>query len=77
MYFILEFGICQSSNATRVISNSIPDAAVAVSHRYRAAIGDKIVETLPQMEKTSENKTIHTPPPPLNSKLGNFFAFYR
>ena len=60
MYLILEFGTCQSSNVTRVISNSIPDATVAVSHRYKAAIGDKIVETLPQMEITSENKTIHT-----------------
>ena len=32
-------------------------------------IGDKVVETLHSNRVTSENKRIHTPPPPLHSKL--------
>ena len=35
-----------------------------------AAIDDKIVETLFSNRVTSENKRIHTPPPPFHSKLG-------
>ena len=35
-----------------------------------AANDDKIVETLFSNRVTSGNKRIHTPPPPLHSKLG-------
>jgi len=35
-----------------------------------ATISDKIVETLNSSRVTSENKTIHTPPPPLLKRLG-------
>ena len=35
-----------------------------------ATISFKIVETLNSSRVTSENKTIHTPPPPLLERLG-------
>ena len=36
----------------------------------RQWLSDKIVETLYSNRATTENKRIHTPPPPLHSKLG-------
>ena len=77
LYFLLI--ATQIKRLTKIIFDS-KQSRVFRNWSIWVAIGNKTFETVYSNSVTSENKTIHPPPPPtsfVHSKLGYFVVFYR